>query len=88
MKLTAYDKEQGEATVNCILANASVVTTLAYDVYDVNRDGVVNLLDITRAQRYYGLTVEDATWNAIADVNSDGVVDIADLILILNHFTV
>lgn len=87
MKLTAYDKYQSEATVTCILENASIATTIAYDLYDVNRDSTVNLLDITRAQRSYGLTAEDTGWNALADVNSDGTVDITDFILILNHFT-
>ena len=48
--------------------------------FDVNGDGVVNLLDMTRAQRWYD------TDNAEADVNDDGTVDIEDLILIFRNF--
>ena len=48
--------------------------------FDVNGDGVVNLLDMTRAQRWYD------TDNAEADVNDDGTVDIEDLILIFKNF--
>ena len=48
----------------------------------INRDGVVNQLDITRAQRHYGSD------NEICDVNDDGEVDIEDLILIRNNYTV
>ena len=55
--------------------------------YDVNEDGVVNLLDITRSQRYYGMREGDQGWYARADVNSDGTVDVSDLILILNNFS-
>jgi hypothetical protein len=52
-----------------------------YSICDVNRDGVVDQLDVTRAQRYYG------TADSVCDVNGDGTVDIEDLILILNHTT-
>ena len=79
--LTAYDDAQSECIVNAILDGASAATKLAYGKYDVNQDGAVNLLDITRAQRWYG------TDNATCDVNNDGVVDISDLILILNNYT-
>ena len=48
---------------------------------------LVDLLDITRAQRCYGMNEGDKDWNPLADVNSDHVVDINDLILILNNYT-
>ena len=84
--LSAYQGE-GEAFVDVIYGETTVTTTIHYSVYDVNEDGVVDQLDITRAQRAYGAGKEDAAWNARADVNSDGVVDINDLILILNNYT-
>ena len=84
--LSSYDGE-GETFVNALLTNASVTTTVDYSVYDVNQDGTVNQLDITRAQRAYGAVPGDANWNARADVNKDGVVDINDLILILNNYS-
>jgi len=50
------------------------------EIFDLNKDGVINLLDMTRAQRFYGKNVPEA------DLNKDGIVDIEDLILILNCF--
>jgi len=48
--------------------------------YDVNGDGVVNQLDMTRAQRFFGTNTPKA------DINGDGTVNIADLILIMMNF--
>jgi len=61
--------------------NTSVTTIMECSVYDVNKDGVVNLLDMTRAQRYYG------SFHPDADVNDDNKVDIDDLILIFNNYS-
>ena len=62
------------------LAEASLLTRVWRNRYDVNADGVVNLLDLTRAQRWYG------TDHAEADVDGSGKVDLSDLVLILNNF--
>ena len=78
--LSGYDGD-GESYLEVSLEEASASTTVNYNLYDVNHDGVVNQLDLTRAQRYYG------TDNAICDVNKDGTVDINDIILILNNYT-
>ena len=64
-----------------ISSNGAVFRYSDYSRYDVNRDGVVNQLDITRVQRYYG------EYDPICDVNGDGIVDINDLILVLNNFS-
>ncbi len=45
---------------------------------DVNRDGVVDLLDLTVVAELFG---QPSTDN-LADVNEDGVINIADLVLI------
>ena len=57
------------------------MTEVKYSVYDVNQDGTVNQLDITRAQRSFGGN------DALADVNDDGTVDITDFVLILNNYS-
>ena len=77
--LSAYDGE-GEVYVNTIYEDAKITTNVIFNACDVNRDGVVNQLDLTRAQRHFGTEHPDA------DVNDDGTVDIADLILILNNY--
>ena len=61
----------------------------SYSVYDVNRDGKVNLLDISVAQQHYAASSADADWAKAqrSDVNGDGMVAIDDLILILKNIT-
>ena len=49
---------------------------------DVNRDGVVSILDMIQVAGYLG---EDASANPEADVNGDGVVSILDLIFVASH---
>ena len=84
--LSAYT-ETGETFLDVTVANGKVETKIDYSIYDVNQDGTVNQLDITRAQRVYGAAAGDSSWNARADVNQDGIVDINDLILILNNYS-
>ena len=71
----------GTVTIN---SGSAVV---AIPNYDVNRDGSVNQVDITEAQRYYQAKSGDANWDAVknADVNLDDVVDIQDLVDIFHH---
>ena len=78
-ELAAYLGE-GETFISGNLDQAAVTITVKHNIFDVNKDGVVNILDLTRAQRYYGKTNEDA------DVNRDGKVDVEDLIMILNNY--
>ena len=77
--LSAYLGD-GETLVQVDLDGASITTEVRHNIFDVNKDGVVDQLDMTRAQRYYG------TDNTDADVNEDGTVDLDDLILILNNY--
>ena len=77
--LSAYVGE-GETFVNAILGAAGE-TAVVYSPYDVNQDGTVNQLDITRAQRSFGKSDD------LADVNDDGTVDITDFVLILNNYS-
>ena len=63
------------------VGNATVETEVNYSIYDVNQDGTVNQLDITRAQRFFGKADD------LADVDDSGEVDITDLVLILNNYS-
>ena len=78
--LSAYEGTNSEIFVDAVLGEATVDTTVTYSVYDVNQDGTVNQLDITRAQRFFG------TNDPICDLDGDGV-GITDLILILNNYS-
>lgn len=84
--LSAYS-QSSETFLDVLIGQRDVVTAFDYSIYDVNQDGTVDQLDITRAQRAYGAVMGDDNWNARADVDGNGMVDIADLILILNHYS-
>ncbi len=51
---------------------------------DVNADGVVNILDLTRVAAAFGQPITQA--NRSADVNADGQINILDLVQIANDF--
>lgn len=71
----------------CVL---SVVSAQEVDfdsqlVSDVNRDGVINILDLTFvAGNFNEMPDEDLSPNP--DINGDGTVNILDLTLIASHF--
>lgn len=67
---------KGTVTVNGSPASNRITS------YDVNADSVIDILDITEAQRFYQASQSDADWATAqkADVNADGQVDIQDLI--------
>jgi hypothetical protein len=72
-------------------ATATTEITEAIDPYDFNRDGFVDLNDLTYAKYYYRASAETggALWNSVVergiDVNSDNVIDLADFILIITR---
>ena len=57
--------------------------------YDVNQDGTVDLLDITKAQLYYRADKNSSNWNDASkcDFNDDGRIDIEDYMAIWLNFT-
>lgn len=55
-----------------------------YPAWDVNRDGIINYLDMIRVGNHYG---ESGSPGWIPeDVNADGTVNYLDMILIGNHY--
>ncbi len=46
---------------------------------DLNKDGVVNILDITVVARAFGAKPGDNNWNAIADLDGNGEINILDI---------
>lgn len=55
-------------------------------VGDLNKDGKVNILDITIVARAFGTEPGDPHWNPVADVNGDGIVNILDVALVAREF--
>jgi rhodanese-related sulfurtransferase len=87
-----------EASSNITLANAAsqdtsmmvsgsgnicaVVTFLA----DLDKNGKVDIFDVTIIARAYGSKIGDPKWNAIADLNEDGVINILDVTIVARDY--
>jgi len=48
---------------------------------DVNRDGLIDILDVELIQEAWGSTPGDPNWNPDADLNQDGIVNMNDMII-------
>ena len=61
-----------------------------YSRYDLNKDNVIDLNDITFALQYLTITDQDAEWAEayVCDLNDSKTIDIGDLILILANYTI
>jgi hypothetical protein len=72
---------------------------LPYDVYDgfyraphapligdINKDGIVNILDVVICALAFDSRPGEPKWNPIADLNQDDVVNIIDIVMIAIHF--
>ena len=86
-KLSGYDAAGEAVYFDSILANNIINLDIGkyFAPLDLNRDGVIDQLDLTVAQLYYMAMDGDGNWPEAktADINHDGVVDIEDLILVL-----
>lgn len=60
------------------------VATFKKPTTDVNADGFVNILDLTRVAAAFGAPITPANRNA--DVNADGKINILDLVLVSQGF--
>ena len=79
--------------IDAAILDGSVSTAIEkyYSPYDLNKDGLVDLLDLTYALQFLLMNSTNPDWDAkgkLADFNDDGVVDVADLILILANYTI
>ena len=53
--------------------------------WDVNCDGLVNVLDLIKIANALGSKLGEAPWNPNADAKEDGIVNVLDLIVVANH---
>ena len=73
----------GETISSAVPEVAITVEDRKYPAWDVNRDGRINIQDLTLVAQYLG---EDASSNPQADVNGDGIINILDLIIVAQYF--
>lgn len=67
-------------TLSVVTQNSEIVASVT-PVWDVNKDGIINILDLTLVAAHFGEVGPTA-----ADVNRDNVVNILDLTLVASHF--
>lgn len=69
------------------IAQFALVSKLVFaSSYDLNGDGVVDILDVIEWSKAFGTYEGEEGFNAAADVNSDGVIDVFDAALISLNF--
>ncbi|MCL1810015.1 MAG: dockerin type I domain-containing protein, partial [Clostridiales bacterium] len=107
--LVKIDRVTGKAgldvvDVDAIIENGVATTNieLVYSKYDLNRDGVVDALDLGMVLLYCGWDSDSPDWDTeikvydshgkgvtakMCDVNLDGVIDMLDLLDLFIHYT-
>ncbi len=65
---------------------ARALTEMFHAVGDVNRDGVNDIIDLTRIGVAIGSSEGDLNWDADADLNGDGWVDPRDLAILSRNW--
>lgn len=59
----------------------------AFELSDINQDGIVDLFDLAGIAQKYSLNSTDTGWKSNYDQNSDSVINIYDLVLVSNHIS-
>ena len=81
LSLTEVVLASGSGTELLVMTQNAEIVAPMRPAWDVNQDGVVNILDLTLVASHFGEKGDIA-----ADVNGDGVVNILDLTLVAVHF--
>ena len=92
VKLNYVKFSTGGGEVATVIENDTVTTVLEkwYSPYDLNKDGVIDLNDLTFAMQFLNVSIGDANWDEamVCDFDISGDIGIGDLIIILAHYTV
>ena len=78
-EITVTATSQGDTAKS---ANIITTTTINPVVWDLNADGIINILDLVGVSNQFGKFGEDL----IGDVNMDGTVNILDLVQVASYF--
>jgi len=69
-------------TISNSLSNSTSKALMIYYLTDLNKDGIVNIVDITIVAVAWipeGTTPEHPKWNPIADIDNNGIINIVDI---------
>jgi hypothetical protein len=82
-----------EVTVSQVLGETDIGdNALAYSPItisikgDINADGTVNIIDISKTARAFLSTPDDSNWNPNVDMNEDGTINIIDVSITAKEF--
>jgi hypothetical protein len=53
---------------------------------DLNKDGIVNIIDIVIIAKAFGTNSGEPHWNAVADLDKNGIINIIDLTIVAKDF--
>lgn len=56
--------------------------TPEFEKEDIDKNGVVDILDLAQLAVLYGVDSDSENWNSSFDLNEDGIIDIYDLVLV------
>ena len=73
----------GEAILSDVPEIVITIEDRKYPAWDVNQDGLVNVLDLILVAGHLG---SDASVNRQSDVNGDGTINVLDLIIVAQNF--
>jgi hypothetical protein len=62
--------------------NSTAETILVTFITDLNKDGIVNVLDVSTVAKAYDSKPSDINWNPLADLNEDGIINIVDISMV------
>ena len=75
--------------VEIIMENLGVYersSQLLFSIFDLNKDGKVNMRDVEICSLAFGATPEDKRWNRSYDFDKDGWITVLDLQLIVDNY--
>ena len=72
--------------IDCRVTEAIIIVEDPLRLWDVNRDGIVNVFDLVIVSNFIGQEIPPIGLEINPDVNRDGVVNILDLRLVAEHF--
>ena len=80
-----------EDILNCVgiyWVDFTILEVFAPEVLaaDLNKDGIVSIVDIFIVARAYGTMPEDPNWNQIADLNNDEAINIQDITIVAREY--
>lgn len=73
-------------TTDINLWNTTAKIIAVHYITDLNKDGTVNILDISIVARAFGTKLGDPKWEATSDLDKNGVVNIIDISMVARDF--